>query len=93
VHPGQCKAGELQVIELGAEPAIHAMATLAGRREVASLVVDDRGLKIFLMARVASCREPEKLPAGCILVALIALHQGMCSDERKAILVVFDCVQ
>jgi len=26
-------------------------------------------------------------------MALIALHQGMRSDQRKAVLVVFDCVQ
>jgi len=93
VHPGQCKAGELQMIELGADPAIHAVAAFAGRREVTSFMVDDRSQVVLLMAGIAGCREPLKLSAGRILVALVALHQGMRSDQRKAVLVVFNRIQ
>ena len=33
VHPGQCKAGQLEVIELGPEPVVHRVTALTGSGE------------------------------------------------------------
>jgi len=54
VGPGQRKAGNLRVIELGADPRIHPMTLLAGHRERGGDVVRaGRPLKIVHMAGIA----------------------------------------
>lgn len=52
----QCIARHLQVIELRVEPGIHRVAAFASRRKACRDVVENRRLKILLMARVACCR-------------------------------------
>ena len=55
VRPGERIARVFQMVELGAEPAVHRVATLAGGREPGCDMVDDRGPEVLLMAGVASC--------------------------------------
>src|ERR1035441_8607203 len=93
VRPGESVAGVLQVIELGPEPAIHRVAAFASGRESGSYVIDDRCLKILLMAGVAGGRESLELPYSGALMAFVALHQSVCAYQRKAVLVVLDRIQ
>jgi hypothetical protein len=47
-------------------------------------------LKILQVARRAYRREPFKLPNGCLLMAILALHGSVGTKEREAILVILD---
>src|ERR1035438_9238879 len=88
VHPGQREPGELEVVEAGAEPTVHGVAALAGGGEAQRNVVENRRLEVLLMAGVTSRRQSLELPGRGILVALVALHQGVRPYQRKAVLVV-----
>jgi hypothetical protein len=56
VRSGQRVARVLQVVELGIEPTVHAVARLASRWKSESDVIDDGRQKIFLVARIARSR-------------------------------------
>ena len=88
MRSGQRISRDLQVIEPGVEPRVHAVAVLACSWKTRGDVIDDRSSKILLMAGVAGGREPGELPHRGILVAIDARQQGMCADERKAIEVI-----
>lgn len=45
------------------------------------------------MARVASCRQTLELPRRGLLMALVALHQGVRSHQREAVLMIANRVQ
>jgi len=93
VHAGERVAGVFQVVKPSAHPGIHGVAGLAGGGKVARDVVNDRSLKVFLMAGVTCRREALKLATGRALVALVALNQRMGTYERKAIVMLIDCIQ
>lgn len=83
-------AGHLQVIEFGIEPGVHGVAVLAGCGESCRHVIEDRCLKIFLMAAIAGSGETRELTSGGVLVAVVALQHGVSTDQREAILVITD---
>jgi hypothetical protein len=56
-------------------------------------MIDYRGLKVLLMAGVASRRQTDELSCSGIRVAVIALQQGMRPYQRKPILVIADLLQ
>ena len=88
------ESGELQVIEMSAQPAIHVVACLAVG------AIPDRG--VFGIVRVVVIRkvagntgggETHKLSGGCAFVARFAGGGGMRAHQRKTVLVllhVFD---
>lgn len=88
MHPGQREPGEFEVVEAGAEPTVHGVAALAGGGEAQGNVVDDRRLEVLPMAGVAGGRQSLELPGRGILVALVALRQGVRPYQRKAVLVI-----
>lgn len=87
-HQGE--SGELQVIELGPEPVVHAVALLAASRETAADVTGFSGLKILRVARIALGREPLELPHRGALVARSTIQGRMRTHQGKAILVLVD---
>ena len=93
VYSGQRVAGIFQVVELGTEPTVHAVAALAGGWETGRDVIEHRRQEVLLMAGVAGGRKSLELPCGGVFVAFIALNQSMCSHQRKAILVILDRIQ
>ena len=90
VCTGQRVTRVLQVVELRADKVVHSVAGFARGGEIEGHVVDDRRQEVLLVARVASSRQPHKLARRSVLVALIALHQGMGAHQGEAILVVLD---
>lgn len=92
VRASQCKPSVLQMVEFGANPAIRGMAGLAVGREMQAYVIERRGQVILLVAGIACRGETLELPRGCARVALLAVYQRMCSDQRKPVLVIADGV-
>ena len=90
VRPGQRVAGVLQMVELGAEPGIHGVATLTRCGELEAHVIDDRGEEVFLVAAIACRGKTDKLSGTCILVALVALYESVGSDKGETVLVLLD---
>lgn len=90
---GERIARVFQMVELRVKPTVHRVATLACRRELACDVVDHWRQEVFLVARIASSREALELATCRILMALIALHESVSSNERKAIVVILDRVK
>jgi len=85
VGAGERIPGVLQVVELGVEPTIERMATGAIGGKAHSNVIEDGGLEILLMARVATRGQPHKLAHSGLFVALLALHYGMRPEQRKTV--------
>lgn len=73
VRAGQRVAGELQVIELSVEPRVHGVTALARGGESRRNMIQNRCLKILLMAGVAGRREAGELPCCGVFVTVIAL--------------------
>jgi hypothetical protein len=93
VRAYQREAGELHMVELRAHPVIHGVALLALDWHPQRDVVDTGGAgvnEIFLVARVASGREPLELSSRRALVARVAVHCGVCPDQWKTIHVLVD---
>ncbi|MDR3734749.1 MAG: hypothetical protein P4L10_04335, partial [Acidobacteriaceae bacterium] len=93
MHPCQRISGVFEMIEFRIKPAVHGVAAFASSWKSQSYVINDLRLKVLLVARVASRRETSELPAGRVLVALVAFHQGMGSDQRKTILMIANGIQ
>lgn len=86
MHAGQGKAGKAQVIKLGTEPRVHAVARLASRGETGGGMVGIGGLlELGGMATDAIGGESLELAHRRILVAAVALQQCMRSHQRKAV--------
>ena len=85
--------GVFEVIKLGVEPAVHRVAALAGVGQTKSDVVEDGCEEVLLVAGVTGSGQADELSDGCLLVALFALHQGMGSNQREAVLVVLNGLQ
>src|SRR6201993_2786503 len=64
------------------------MTALAGRRETQGHMIDDRRLKVLLMAGVACRRQADELSCSGIRVAIVALQQSVRPDQGKPILVI-----
>ena len=79
------------VIELRAQPAVKSVAGVAGSRELCTDVIRVRGLlKVLQMARSAGRRQALELAHGRALMAVLALHGGVRTEKREAILVILN---
>ena len=79
------------VIELRVQPVIGAVAGVAGYGELGGYVVGIGGSAVVgLMAGVALDRHRLKLAVGGIFVAGVAIHRGVSSGEREAVVVILD---
>jgi len=79
----------LGVVKGGVEPVIRAVALLAVRWETCGNVVRIAGALIFRrVARIALRREALELSCGGARMARFAVHSGVRSDQREAVLVV-----
>lgn len=92
VHSRQSKAGEFQVIELRSHPGIHGVATVARDWEPAGPVIQHGRCELLRVARIAIGAQAHKPASGGIHVAVLTLGGGMCSHQRKTILMVLDCL-
>jgi len=90
VGADQRKSSELQVVELGPQPIVHAMALLAARRKTAADVVGLGGLKVLRMARVALSRKALELTDGRAGVARGTIQRRMRTHQGKAVLVLIN---
>ena len=90
VRTGKWISRVLQVFELGIEPAVHRVAALARIGQAKPDVIENWREEILLVAGVAGGRKAHELADSGLLVALVALHQGMGSHQREAILVVLN---
>ena len=81
------------VIKFRAQPAIKKMTPLAvarcERRPSARVGGIRRVLPVFQVAGIAGRREAQKHSRGGLLVAIVALHRRVCTQQRKAVLVIF----
>src|SRR5215471_10635110 len=85
------KESSAGVIKLGVQPVIHAVAGFAQGGELRGDVIGIGGLgKVGLVARVARSRHGLELAIGAILVAGIAVHGGVSTHQREAIVVILD---
>lgn len=83
------------VIKLRVQPTVEGMACIAGGgkyRGVRCVWRVIRFLIIGQVARHALRRQPLKLSNRRALVAIVALHRGMSTEQRKTILVLLDLV-
>lgn len=90
VRSGESEAGEAQVVKLSTGPGIERVATLACGGKVQGAMIDDRSLIVLRMAGEALRRQPYELTGGGVLMAGVALQQGVGAYERKAVLMVAD---
>jgi len=91
VHAGEGKAGEAQVIEFGSEPGVHAVALLAGSGKPGGGVIGIRGLlELRRVTTEAIGGEPLELAHRRILVAAVALQQGVRAYQREAVEMLLD---
>jgi len=91
VQAGQREIRHRIVIELRVQPVIGAVAGIAGDGKLGGYVVGIGGsVVVGLMAGVALDRHRLKLAVGGILVAGVAIHRGVSSGEREAVVVILD---
>lgn len=86
----QGKSGELEVVELGSEPIVHAMALLAAGWKTTADVAGFGGLEVLGVARIALCRKSLELPHRGALVARGTIQGRMRTHQGKAVLVLVD---
>ena len=86
VRAGESEPGELEMVELGVEPGVRAVARFAGRGEVERLVVRIHGfLEIRVVARKAGGLKTGELANGLSLVAIGAFQHRVRAEKRKPI--------
>jgi len=79
------------VIELGVQPVVGSVTTIAGGGKVGCDVVGTLSrLEISHVARRASLGHGLKLAGGRALVTSIAVHYRVCSSQRKAVIMLLD---
>jgi len=89
--PVRQRESHRRMIEFGVQPVIHAVATVAGRREHTGHVVRSRGLlKVRGVARVTLRGHGGELTVGRAFVAGVAVNRGVGTDQRKAVGVLLD---
>ena len=75
------------MIELGVQPVVSSVATIAGGGEIGCYVVGTPGrLEIGHVARRASRGHRLKVAGGSALVAGSAIHHRVRSGQRKAVI-------
>ena len=80
-----------RVVKFSVEPVVTGMASVACRRELRGNVIGiGRGLEILEVAGTASRRHRLKVAVGGALMAGIAVHSGVCSGQREAVIVLLD---
>jgi len=90
VAGGQGKS-DRAVIELGVQPVVGSVATIAGGGKIGCDVVGASGrLEIGHVARRASRGHRLKVAGGSALVAGIAVHDRVCSGQRKAVIMLLN---
>ena len=81
------------VVKGGSQPTVKLVTALAvsggERRSRAGMGRVRCLLPIFQVARIAARREAVKYSRGRLLVAFLALHRGVRTQQRKAVLVLF----
>lgn len=93
MHASQCKARELQVIEIHAEPRIHVVAFLAGSRKSRTDMAGAGGLlKILCVAGVALGRHRGVVAQGAIFMARVTVNRSVGAYEREAVVMVLNCL-
>ena len=93
VRSGKSETGVFQVIEFCAEPRIHAVAGLAGSREVEHLVIRFGCLlEVGHVAREAFRRQPDKLTDGLTLMAVGTFQQRVCSQQWEAVVMLLQLI-
>jgi len=91
VHAGEGKAGEAQVIEFGSEPGVHAVTLLAGSGKTGGGMIGIRGLlELRRVTAEAIGGEPLELAHGRILMAAVALQQGVRAHQWEAVEMLLD---
>jgi len=86
VRAGESEAGELQVVKLGVEPGVRAMARFAGRGEVERLVVRVQGLLVIRgVAGNAGGLKAGELAYGLTLMAIGAFQGRVRAEKRKPV--------
>lgn len=79
------------VIELGVQPVVSSVATIAGGGEIGCYVVGTPGrLEIGHVARRASRGHRLKVAGGSALVAGSAIHHRVRSGQRKAVIMLLN---
>jgi len=82
---GQQETGRA-VVELGVQPTVERMAGIAGCRELCGNVIGIGGfLKIRQVAGRAGGRKTQVIADGSVLMALLALQDGMRAEEREPV--------
>jgi len=90
VHAGQRKSRRV-MIELRVQPVIRAVASIASHGKLASYVIGIGGsVVVRFVARETLDRHRLKLALSCCLVAGVAVHRGVRSGEREAVVVILD---
>lgn len=90
MHSCERKAGELQVIELGAMPRIHRVAALAGYGKSCRAMIENGCRELLRVAGVAVRAQTRELPGCGADVAVLALCRRVRANKRKAVLMVLD---
>jgi len=90
VGADQGKTRHLEVVELGSQPIVHAMALLAAGWKTAADVAGLGGLKVLRVTRIALCRESLELTHRRARVARGTIQGRMRTHQGKAILVLVD---
>jgi hypothetical protein len=95
VRAGEREAGEARMIELGAQPGVHAgVAHLAVGGELQRHVGGVGGLLVgSQVAAGALGRQALELAGGRALVAVIALQDGVRAQQGEAVLVLLDLLR
>ena len=90
VRSSERKAGELEMVELGAHPVVHAVALRTGRRKVQRHMARSRGLEFLGVAAVAIGRHRGEVAQRAVLMAGIAIDRGVRSQQREAVVMLLD---
>ncbi len=91
VRPRERIPSELEVIEFCPYPVVHQMAGFARRRKIHRQVTGIvRLLKLLQVAGRTRRGQSLELPHRRSLVARLALHRGVRTDQREAVLVLAD---
>ena len=93
VRSSESETGVFQVIEFCAEPRIHAVAGLAGSREVEHLVIRFGCLlEVGHVAREAFRRQSDKLTHGLTLMAVGTFQQRVRSQQRESVVMLLQLI-
>lgn len=91
---GERKSGDGLMVESGAEPRVHLVTSRAGGRKFRGEVIRKLGgAEGIHVARGAFCGKAAKLTSGCARMAGGTFGNGMCAQEREAVLMLIDAFE